>query len=43
MIQNKRETLDKGKEIMWSTSVIFEERPDVPSPKRKRIEKEQAP
>ena len=34
IIQNKRALVDKGKQIMGSTSIAQEERPDEPSPKR---------
>ena len=34
IIQNKRAHVDKGKQIMGSTSTAQEERPNEPSPKR---------
>ena len=34
IIQNRRATMDKGKQIMGSTIVVLKERPDEPSPKR---------
>lgn len=43
IIQNKRATVDKGKQIMGSTNVVLEKRLDETTPKRQRIENEQAP
>ena len=43
IIQNKKATVDKGKQIMGSTTDVLEERPDEPSPKRQRIMKEHDP
>ena len=43
IIQNKKTTMDKGKQIIGSTSVVLGERPDEPSSKRQKIMKEQGP
>ena len=43
IIQNKRPTMDKGKQIIGSTSVILEERTPEPSPKRRKIIREEDP
>ena len=43
VIQNKKTTVDKVKQIIGSTSDVLEERLDDPSPKRKKIMKEQGP
>ena len=40
VIRNKKAIVDKGKKIIGSTSVALEERPDEPSPKRKKLMKE---
>ena len=43
IIQNKRPIVDKGKKIIGSTSIILEEKPNDPMPKRQKVEKEQVP
>lgn len=43
IIQNKKALVDKEKQIIASTSVALEERLDEPSPKRKKVMKEQGP
>ena len=43
VIQNKKTTVDKGKQIIGSTSAILEERPPQPSPKRRKIIREEDP
>ena len=35
--------MDKGKQIVGSTSVVLEERPPEPSPKRRKIIREEDP
>ena len=40
VIQNKKTIVDKGKQIIGSTSATLEERPDEPYPKRQKIMKE---
>ena len=43
IIYNKRTIVDKGKQIIGSTSAILEERPPEPSPKRRKIIREEDP
>ena len=43
VIQNQKPIVDKGKQIVDSTSVVFEERPPEPSPKRRKIIREEEP
>ena len=43
VIQDQRTIVDKGKQIVESTSVVFEERPPEPSPKRRNIIREEEP
>ena len=43
IIQIERPTMDKGKQIIGSTSVVWVERPPEPSPKRWKIIREEDP
>lgn len=37
VIPSKKVPVDKGKQVMGSTSMVLEERPEEPSPKRQKI------
>ena len=41
VIQNQRPIVDKGKQVVESTSVVLEERPPEPSPKRRKEVREE--